>query len=228
MVASWRDRSSTPSDSRRRSPILPDDLAGARLQRVEVAVLLQPLGGRLRSDAWHARNVVRGVADQRQVVDDLLGRHVELLLHASAVERRVAHRVDERDVLVDELRHVLVAGRDHRLLAGGRRLACERADHVVGLDALDAQQRHAQRLDGFEQRRDLRAQVVRHRRAVRLVLGEQVVAEGLARRVEHHGHALGRASSSSLCSMFSTPSTAPVGSPLAVESGGSAWNARYR
>ena len=38
---------------------------------------------------------------------------------------------------------------------------------------------------GFEQRLDLRAQVVGHRRAMRLVLGEQLVAEGLARGVEH-------------------------------------------
>ena len=40
------------------------------------------------------------VADQREVVDDLLGKHVELGLHAGAIEARVGHRVDERDALV--------------------------------------------------------------------------------------------------------------------------------
>ena len=47
------------------------------------------------------------------------------------------------------------------------------------------------RLHRVEQRLDLRAQVVGHRRTMRLVLGEQVVAEGLAGRVEHHRDALG-------------------------------------
>jgi len=61
-------------------------------------------------------------------------------------------------------------------------------DHVVGLDARHPQQRQAQRLDGGDQRIDLRPQVVGHRRPMRLVLGEQFVAERLARRVEHHAN----------------------------------------
>src|SRR2546430_10183172 len=40
-----------------------------------------------------------------------------------------------------------------------------------------------------EQRPDLCAQVIGHRGPVCLVLGEQLVAEGLARRIEHHGNA---------------------------------------
>ena len=66
----------------------------------------------------------------------------------------------------------------------------QRADHVVGLDALDAQQRQAERGNRLDQRRDLRAQVVRHRRPVRLVFLEEVVAESAARRVEHDGDQL--------------------------------------
>ena len=54
---------------------------------------------------------------------------------------------------------------------------CERADHVVGLDALDHQQRPALRADDFVQRHDLLRQVVGHRRPVRLVIGIPVVAE---------------------------------------------------
>src|SRR6187551_1503022 len=48
----------------------------------------------------------------------------------------------------------------------------------------------ALRANGLEQRLDLRPQVVGHRRTLRLVLGKQVVAERLARRVEHHRDAL--------------------------------------
>ena len=135
-----------------------------------------------------ARDVVDRIAYERQIVGDLLGRHAELLLDAGAIELRVVHRVDERDVAVDELSEILVTGRDDRRGAGGRRLSRERADDVVGLDALDAQQRDSHGLDGLEQRRDLCAQLVGHRRPVGLVLGVQVRAERLAGRVEDDGH----------------------------------------
>jgi hypothetical protein len=49
------------------------------------------------------------------------------------------------------------------------------------------QQRPALGLHRLVQRRDLRAQVVGHRRAVRLVFGIPVVAEGLALGVEDAG-----------------------------------------
>ena len=162
-----------------------------RDQRIESLVLPEPLRGGLRTDLVDARDVVRAVTDQREVVDDLLGEHVELVLHAGAVEHRIGHRVDQRDLRRHELRHVLVARGDENTEILFRGAAGERADHVVGFDAALAQDRQAHALHGFEQRLDLRAQVVGHRRPVRLVLGEQLVAKGLAGRVEHHGDALG-------------------------------------
>ncbi len=159
---------------------------------VQRAVLVEPLGGRLGADLGHARDVVRAVPDQGQVVDDLLGPDVELGLHAVAVEPRAGHGVDQADPLVDQLRHVLVAGGNHRRDARLGGLAGERADDVVGLDALDAQQRQPHGGHGIEQRLDLRAQVVGHRRAVRLVLLEQLVTERPSRRVEDHGDEGGR------------------------------------
>ena len=134
-------------------------------------------------------NVVGAVADQGQEIDHLLRVHIELRLHAVAVEHRVVHGVDEGDRAVDELRHVLVAGGDEHLLAGLRGATGEGADHVVGFHAGHAQQRQPLRPDDLHQRLDLRAQLIGHPRAVRLVLGEQLVAEGFAGRVEHHGDA---------------------------------------
>ena len=88
----------------------------------------------------------------------------------------------------DQLRHVLVACADEhgQLLLG--RLAGERADHVVGLDPFDHQEGEAHRLDHLVNGGDLAAQIVRHAGAGRLVLGVDVVTEGLALGVEHHGH----------------------------------------
>jgi len=56
-------------------------------------------------DAW---NVVGAVAHQREIVDDLLGETSELGLDTGAVQYRVGHGVDEGDLAVNELRHVLV------------------------------------------------------------------------------------------------------------------------
>ncbi|MNT37499.1 hypothetical protein D3C72_1736380 [compost metagenome] len=87
---------------------------------------------------------------------------------------------------VDQLGHVLVAGGNHHRALGRGARARQGADHVVGLHPLDAQQRQAEGLDAGVQRLDLHAQVVRHRWAVRLVVLEQLVAEGRPLGVEHH------------------------------------------
>ncbi len=167
------------------------DLVRVRDHVVERAVLVEPLRGRLRTALLDARNVVDAVAHQREQIDDALGRHAEFLDDASAVERRVAHRVDERDARRDELREILVAGRDRDVDAGLRRLHRQRADHVVGFDAFDAQDRKTERLDDREHRLDLRGERIGHRLAVGLVLGVEIVAERAARRVLHERGVVG-------------------------------------
>jgi hypothetical protein len=139
---------------------------------------------------------------------------------------RVEHRIDAADAVADELRHVLVAGRDHDLEARRSRALGERADHVVRLDTLDAQHRQTERRDRLDERRDLRAQIVRHWGAVRLVFLEELVAESPAGASSTTTISSGSSSFSSLFSMLRTPSTAPVGTPCEVVSGGSAKNAR--
>jgi hypothetical protein len=86
---------------------------------------------------------------------------------------------------VDQLAQVLVAAGDHGVDPALGRHARQRSDDVVGLDARHVQHLPSQQLHHLVDRRDLRAQVVGHRRTVGLVLGIQVVAEGLARCVEH-------------------------------------------
>ncbi|MCY1511959.1 hypothetical protein D9M68_464030 [compost metagenome] len=164
---------------------------GAFDQRIERAVFEQPFRGGLRADLGHAGHVVDRVADERLVVDHEAGRHAELGRHAGDVALLAVHRVDDGDVLVDQLAQVLVAaGHDHFDALRGRHLG-ERADHVVGLDIGHREHRPAQQLDHFVDGVDLAAQVVGHRRAVGLVLGVPVVAEGLAGGVEDAGRVVG-------------------------------------
>ena len=87
----------------------------------------------------------------------------------------------------DQLGQVLVAGGNQRVDADDCSLRRQRTDHVVGLDAVDAQHRPAGGGDGGVDRFDLGAQVVGHSRAMRLVFGIPVVAEGLALGVEDDG-----------------------------------------
>jgi len=90
-------------------------------------------------------------------------------------------------VAIHELRHVLVAGGNHhRALVGGGLLR-QGTDDVVRLDAIDDQQRQAQRTHDVVDRLNLRPQLIGHRRAVGFVTLEQVVAKGLALGVEDHG-----------------------------------------
>ena len=115
MVASLRDNSSTRQFAAQIFADLAADVGGVGNQPIERLILIQPLRRGLRPDAGDAGNIVRTVADQRQVVDDLLGKDIELRLDADAIEARVAHGVDQFDVRTHQLRHVLVAGRDQHL-----------------------------------------------------------------------------------------------------------------
>ena len=73
-------------------------------------------------------------------------------------------------------------------------LACcgQGGDHIVGLDPLDRQDRHAHGPHQGMQGLDLGPQLVRHGRAVSFILGVEVVAEGLALGVEDHGQVVRR------------------------------------
>ena len=159
---------------------------------VERAVQGQPFQRRLRAALVHAGHVVDGVADQGQVIDDAVRRHAELGEHAGFVELFVTHRVDEHDLVVDQLRQVLVAGGNDGVHALGGGLHGQGADHVVGFHAFDHQDRPAEVAHRFVDRGDLLAQVFRHRCAGRLVLGVHVVAEGFTLGVEYAGDVGGR------------------------------------
>ena len=96
----------------------------------------------------------------------------------------IAHRVPQRHVRADQLHEILVRGdeRDDEILF--RRALGERADHVVSLEAFDHQRLDAKRLDRAMDIRNLHDEIVGRLAAIRLVVGEQVVAKSPLRRVE--------------------------------------------
>ncbi|MNQ43593.1 hypothetical protein D3C85_573280 [compost metagenome] len=154
-------------------------------QLVDRAEFRKPFDRRLGAHLGHAGDVVHGIADQHQVVHDAVGRHAELVDDAGLVQHFARHGVDQRDVAVDQLRQVLVArGNDGVYIVFGGVLG-QGADHVVRFHALNGQHRPTQRAHGAVDGFDLRRQVFGHGRTVRLVLGIQVVPEGLAAGIEN-------------------------------------------
>ena len=143
------------------------------------------------TDLIHSRHVVDRIADQREIIDDTLRLDAEFFLDARDIERLVRHRVDERYLGIDELRHILVAGRNHGAHAAQRRLARKRPDHIVGLDPVHDQKRPADRTDDFVQRFYLRGKIIRHRRTIRFIFSVDFVAESLTLGVEDAGAVIG-------------------------------------
>ena len=150
------------------------------------AVGFQPLHRRFRTALLHARHVVHFVTHQREIIADLVGTHAEFFLHAFNVQRFAAHRVHQRHAFVHQLRHVLIAGGHHHIPT---RFAChrrQRANNVIRFDLRNHQHRPAHQPHQIRQGFRLRTQIVRHRRARRLIVREHLVAEILALRIKHH------------------------------------------
>ena len=154
---------------------------------IQRAILSEPFHSSLRPDFIHARHAIHGVAHQRQIIDDALRRHAEFCQHARFIECLVAHGVDQRDMMIDQLRQVFIAGRDDAVNGSSRGRMRQRADHIVGFNTVYHHQRPARRTDAFMQQRNLRGEIFGHGGPVRFVFGIPVFAEGFSLGVEHHG-----------------------------------------
>ena len=99
-------------------------------------------------------------------------------------------RIEDTHPFMHELQHVLVARHDHHIVAGSGCAFGDRADHVVRLEALAVDDRHAHRLAGGVHPRDLSRQIVGHRRAVRLVVAGELLAERGRGEIERRGDEL--------------------------------------
>ena len=111
------------------------DIVGVFDDVVQVVVALKPFDRGLRSALVDAGDVVHLIAHQGQVIDNLLRSNAEFLHHAVPVHPGLGHGVNQRNVIADQLRHVLVAGGDHHIDAFAGCFVGEGADHVVGLNA---------------------------------------------------------------------------------------------
>ncbi len=177
-------------------PLLRWQLVEVLQDRFERAVGGHELRGGLLADAGHTGQVVARVAAQRRVFGVLHRCDAGALEDAGfVVEHVVGHAppvVQHFDVRVfDELVGVAVAGHDDHVDAGVTGPPGQRADHVIGLDALDFEDGNAQRVEHLADERHLGAKDVGCRLSARLVLGVHRVAKGRSGSVERNRDVLG-------------------------------------
>ncbi len=162
---------------------------------LEIAVLLQQRNRPLGADAFYSGYVVRAVAYQREVVDHLAGRHAQPFFGVGHVDpllgdrgRAAPARIEQSNVVVDELIKILITRNDHRLVPGLVRPGGERSDHVVRLVAGDLDlwqvKRLQQRADVIQRLIEVRLQLVVEFFAGRLVLWIGLSAKRIARVID--------------------------------------------
>ena len=162
------------------------------VDEVEVGVLAEQRRGRLGPDRRNPGHVVGAVADQREVVAQLVRGHAHLLDRLLDAVDPIAHGIEHDNPVADELEQVLVGAHDDHLEPGVAGGLDDRRDDVVGLELGRDEHRDPVGLDHLGQPLDLRPQIVGRRRAGGLVLRVDRLAEGRPARVERHGE-LGRA-----------------------------------
>ncbi len=167
---------------------LPLHFGGALEHGVERAEALDQVLGALVADSGRAGNVVHRIAFQRQKVRDLVRADAHESLHLfGVVQLVVLGGIEHADVLVDELQHVLIAGDDDHVHAGGFGAAREGADHVVGLEARILQNRNPHGFEDAAHEGNLVEQVGRRFGSIGLVLGELLHAMGGFGGLEYGG-----------------------------------------
>ena len=167
---------------------------------VQVSILLDELDRGLGPDARRSGHVVRGVSDQRQVIDDAIGRDPETLARIRLVDpfRRGAGASPacgpkQPQARAQELVEVLVPRNDDGLdvLLEREGSLRQRSDHVVRLESLDLDHRVVERIQQRPDAAQALAQILGHLLARRLVRGIQLLALTRA-GVEDHREIVGR------------------------------------
>ena len=166
------------------------------VELVDGTVLRDQLHRGLLADALDAGDVVDGVAHERHDLRNLLGPHTPTLAHLRlVVDDLLAGPPEHRQhphARPHQLQQVLVAGDDDDVEVGNlQRVLHDGGQRVVGLVAGHLEHRRAQRIEQAAHVRQLAREVVGHRGARGLVVGEQAVAKGRARRIEGDAEVVG-------------------------------------
>ena len=167
------------------------DLAGARKQRLEVAIFADQLRRRLDPDAGRARHVVGRIAGERLDIDHLVRPDAKIVEHLGRADAPLfavaGGRVVHSDARLDELHQVLVGRHDQDVRAAVARLPGVGGDQVVRLIAVLFHRNHAEGAHRRPHQRELRHEVGRRLGTVAFVGRVEFPAERVLRLVEDDG-----------------------------------------
>src|SRR5581483_5127136 len=136
--------------------------------------------GTLIADARGPGDVVNGVSPQRHHIHYSFRGHPQDLFDLGRVANQVVFgRIQNADLVVNQLKHVLVAGDDiHRVGAVGRLLR-QSSNHVIGFVAFRLKNGDSVGVEGATDIGQLLDQVAGHLRTVRLVAAISHLLESL-------------------------------------------------
>ena len=168
------------------------DLFGVREQFLDRAVLSKQCSGGLHANAGGPGDVIGAVAGEGLHIDNLFRPDAKLLIDRLDAEMLALHRVEHGDLVGDKLHQILVGGDNGDARALGFGLAGIGRDQIIGLEAFHFEGMAGKGDGSFAHQRELRPKVFRRLVAIGLVVGVEVVAEGVAALVEDAGE-VGRA-----------------------------------
>ena len=163
-------------------------LIKAGINRLDTAQGLQQCQRSFFAHTGHPGDVVDLIPLQSQQVNNQVGRHTELFDNTAVVHGGVGHGVNQRDMVVDQLGHVLVAGGYQHSLVTSRRRHRQCADNIIGLHSGDTDKWQTHRPDNGVDGLYLLPQLLGHGRPVGLVLGINFVAKGWTLGIKNNHH----------------------------------------
>ncbi len=177
------------------APLGPPDLVHVLQHPFHGPELDQELGGRLLADAGNPGDVVGGIPLESDEIGHQRRRDAVALFHGLRVVQLgvgdTSGGSHDVHVLADQLQGVPVPGDDHGVAALRVRLPGERGQDVVRLEAGKRHVDEAERLRQLGEVGPLLGQEVGHGLALRLVLFELGVTEGLLLGVPGHDDRFG-------------------------------------
>src|SRR4026208_1397144 len=113
-------------------------------------MLLDHSHRRLRSASLNPRITIRGIANEREIIGDVLGPHTELRFHRGLIPYRAALSIHLNDTIADNaLREILVGSPDRDFLDTLvlRREICGGRERIIGLELPHRPRRDTHRLE---------------------------------------------------------------------------------
>ena len=171
------------------------DLARAGQNRVQITIFIDQQRRRLDANSRRTGHIIDAVAGQGLKIDHLVRADPELVEHLFGPDLEVLHGVEHHHPIPDQLHQVLIRRDNHRLAAHVTHVGGIGGDQVIGLIVGQLNGWNAKGPGRLAHQRKLRDQVLRRGRAMGLVGGIEIIAEGLARLVKDHrqmGRPIGR------------------------------------